>query len=38
MRELESWTEEMTSAYLYRAVAEAEKQTTRGALFSELAH
>ena len=38
MRELESWKEEMRSAYLYRAVAEAEKGTTRSALFAELAH
>lgn len=38
MRELESWKEEMRSAYLYRAVAEAENGTTRSALFSELAH
>ena len=37
MRELESWQEEKRSGYLYRAVAEAEKGTTRSALFSELA-
>jgi VIT1/CCC1 family predicted Fe2+/Mn2+ transporter len=37
MRELESWKEEKRSVYLYRAVAEAEKGTTRSALFSELA-
>jgi VIT1/CCC1 family predicted Fe2+/Mn2+ transporter len=38
MRELESWKEEQRSAYLYRAVAEAEKGTTRASLFLELAH
>jgi len=33
----ESWMEEMRSAYLYRAVAQAEAGTTRAALFEELA-
>lgn len=34
---LESWREEMRSAYLYRAVAEAESGTLRQTLFNELA-
>lgn len=37
MHELDSWREERRSAYLYRIVAEAERGTTRAALFSELA-
>jgi len=37
MQALESWKEERRSAYLYRAVAEAERGTTRAALFAELA-
>lgn len=34
---LEGWTEEKSSAYLYRAVARAEAGTPRQALFEELA-
>jgi VIT1/CCC1 family predicted Fe2+/Mn2+ transporter len=34
---LEGWTEEKSSAYLYRAVAKAETGTPRQALFEELA-
>lgn len=37
MHELESWAEEMRSAYLYRVVAEAERGTARAALFTGLA-
>ena len=37
MRELQSWREEKSSAYLYGIVAEAEAGTTRAALFRELA-
>ncbi len=37
MKELESWTEEKQSAYLYRVVAQCEHGTPRHALFSELA-
>ena len=37
MRELESWKEEQRSVYLYRAVADAEKGSTRASLFAELA-
>jgi len=37
MHEIESWGEEKRSAYLYRAVADAERGTARSALFSELA-
>ena len=38
MRELEGWEEEKSSVFLYRAVAEAEKGSTRNALFLELAN
>ncbi|HEX6006677.1 MAG TPA: VIT1/CCC1 transporter family protein [Burkholderiales bacterium] len=37
MQELDSWREEKRSAFLYRAVAEKEKGSTRAALFAELA-
>lgn len=37
MKEIEGWTEEKRSAYLYRAVATAEAGTARQALFRELA-
>lgn len=37
MHELASWREEKRSAYLYRAVAEAEAGTARAGLFRELA-
>jgi vacuolar iron transporter family protein len=37
MREIESWAEEMCSAYLYRIVAVKEAGTPRQALFNELA-
>ncbi len=37
MHELEGWSEEKRSAYLYRVVAEHEAGTARQALFSELA-
>lgn len=37
MHELESWSEEMRSAYLYRVVAQAEAGTVRAGLFEELA-
>jgi len=37
MHELDSWREEKSSAYLYRAVADAESGTPRQILFLELA-
>lgn len=37
MNEIDNWTEEKRSAYLYRVVAEAEKGNAREALFNELA-
>ena len=37
MNELKSWEEEQRSAYLYRVLAEIEKNTPRARLFSELA-
>jgi VIT1/CCC1 family predicted Fe2+/Mn2+ transporter len=37
MKELDGWAEEKRSAYLYRVVAEAEKGSSRAALFAELA-
>ncbi len=37
MSEMHSWAEEKSSAFLYRVVAQAEKGTTREALFNELA-
>src|SRR5512135_273084 len=37
MHELDSWREEKRSAYLYRAVADAESGTPRQILFLELA-
>ena len=38
VKEIESWSEEKRSAYLYRAVATAEAGTPRQALFKELSH
>ena len=38
MHELDSWGEEMRSAFLYRVVAQAEAGTPRQGLFQELAH
>lgn len=37
MNELQSWKEEKASSYLYRIVAQCEKDTPREALFNELA-
>jgi len=37
MKELKSWEEEQRSAYLYRVLAEIDKDTLRERLFSELA-
>ncbi len=37
MHELESWTEEKRSAYLYRVISDAESGTSRQILFLELA-
>ncbi len=37
MRELQSWKEELSSAFLYQVVADAERGTAREALFRELA-
>ncbi|MBM3357207.1 MAG: hypothetical protein FJY54_05730, partial [Betaproteobacteria bacterium] len=37
MNEIENWSEEKRSAYLYRVVAEREAGTARQALFTELA-
>jgi hypothetical protein len=37
MDELKSWQEEQRSAYLYRVLAEIERDTPRAKLFSELA-
>ena len=37
MKQLDAWTEEKRSAWLYRVVAQAERDGGRRALFHELA-
>src|SRR3990167_6592869 len=38
MHALDSWQEEMQSAYLYKIIAKQEKVASRQKLFSQLAH